>query len=330
MSIKIVATGAAIPSLRIDNKFIGFKTKTDFKWIEKRTGIKSRFYINIKKKENGSKLALKASLRAIKKSGINKNEINFVICCNFVGDYIFPCMAAKLVKLLKLRKSGAFDLSANCTSFQIGLSLASDMFKTNKHLENILLVGCAVQSPFLNWNNVENCMYFGDGAGAAVIARGKNNSGVISTDIFCDPTSYEDVKLEGGGSQLPSKYYNKRNKDKYLYKMSGIETWKQVITNQPKNIFAALKKIKRKIQDIDVFIFHQANKILIDYLVKKLQIPEHKVVYTVHKYGNTADASLIITLDEALKNKKIKKNDLVLISGVGAGFIYGTSIVKWD
>ena len=106
--------------------------------------------------------------------------------------------------------------------------------------------------------------------------------------------------------------------------------WKQVITNQPKNIFAALKKIKRKIQDIDVFIFHQANKILIDYLVKKLQIPEHKVVYTVHKYGNTADASLIITLDEALKNKKIKKNDLVLISGVGAGFIYGTSIVKWD
>jgi 3-oxoacyl-[acyl-carrier-protein] synthase-3 len=117
MSIKIVATGAAIPSLRIDNKFIGFKTKTDFKWIEKRTGIKSRFYINIKKKENGSKLALKASLRAIKKSGINKNEINFVICCNFVGDYIFPCMAAKLAKLLKLRKSGAFDRSANCPSF---------------------------------------------------------------------------------------------------------------------------------------------------------------------------------------------------------------------
>ena len=88
MSIKIVATGAAIPSLRIDNKFIGLKTKTDFKWIEKRTGIKSRFYINIKKKENGSKLALKASLRAIKKSGINKNEINFVICCNFVGPII--------------------------------------------------------------------------------------------------------------------------------------------------------------------------------------------------------------------------------------------------
>ena len=111
--------------------------------------------------------------------------------------------------------------------------------------------------------------------------------------------------------------------------MSGIETWKQVVTNQPRNILNVLTKSKKTIKEINYFIFHQANKNLILFLAKKLDIPEKKIIFTIEKFGNTADASVPITLDKLVKSKKLKKNDLILLSSVGAGFIYCSTILKW-
>jgi 3-oxoacyl-[acyl-carrier-protein] synthase-3 len=325
--IGIIGTGKKIPTKKIDNSFISNKTKTDPNWILERTGIKTRYFIN--NNENISMLSFEASKIAIKNAGIKVEEIDLIIGCTFSSEYRFPGLAVKINQLLKISKSGCFDISGNCTGFQMALDIAVEKINYSKNINYILVVGATVQSPFINWKSLETSMYFGDGAGAAVVGRVPNGYGHLSSYLLTNSKVYDDVRLVGGGSKLHSKYYNKRNFDKFYYEMSGIETWKQVITYQPSVIKKALEYAKLSLNDVDFFIFHQANKILIEYLMGKLKIPLNKTYSNVSKYGNTADASLAIALDDALKKKKINRGDIVVISGVGAGFIFGATIFKW-
>tara|TARA_B100000941_G_C28450104_1_gene524567 strand:- start:170 stop:1162 length:993 start_codon:yes stop_codon:yes gene_type:complete len=329
MTFKIIGSGTKIPSKKILNSYVAKKIKKKSTWIFEKTGVRKRYFVDNQKGETSSYLAYHASLKAIRMARIKKEKINYIISCNYTGDYMFPCLASKIAKMLKI-DAGAFDLSANCSGFQLGLSVANGLFKSEKDLNNILVIGTAVQSNFINWNSPENSMYFGDGSGAVILKKIKNRKyGIIGHDTFTDATAYEDVKLVGGGTNLPSLNFSKKNKNNFLYDMSGIETWKQVITNQPKNIFNLLKKIDLKINLIDHFIFHQANKNLIIFLAKKIGIPLKKIIFTVGEYGNTADASVAVTLDKGIRMKKFKKNDLILLSSVGAGFIYSSTLIKW-
>ena len=192
----------------------------------------------------------------------------------------------------------------------------------------MLVIGTALQSKYLNWKIPENSIFYGDGSGAAYIKSTKSY-GLMATDIFTDSKAYEEVRLQGGGNLLTSENFSQKKKEKYLYDMNGLETWKQVIVNQPKVIANVINKAKMKKKNIDLFIFHQANRNLLQYLSTKLGIDKSKTFSTVSKYGNTADASIAITLNDAITKSKIKKGSVVLISGVGAGFVFGASIFKW-
>ena len=284
--------------------------------------------MSVNKKETISLMATKSAKQAIKNSEINKENINLVICCNFEAEYKFPCLASKVVKNLNLKNSGSFDINANCTGFQIGLSIACEKIKFDKKIKSILVIGTALQSKYLNWKIPENSIFYGDGSGAAIVSRVPKNYGLLATDIFTDSKAYEDVRLRGGGNLFAADSYQK-NKESFLYDMNGLETWKQVITNQPKVIENVLEKANIKKNKVDLFIFHQANKNLLDYLSNKLRIKKDKTFTTVEKFGNTADASIAITLNDALKKKRIKKGSIVLISGVGAGFVFGASLFRW-
>ncbi len=191
-----------------------------------------------------------------------------------------------------------------------------------------MVIGTALQSKYLNWKIPENSIFYGDGSGAAIVSRVPKNYGLLATDIFTDSKAYEDVRLRGGGNLFAADSYQK-NKESFLYDMNGLETWKQVITNQPKVIENVLEKANIKKNKVDLFIFHQANKNLLDYLSNKLGIKKDKTFTTVEKFGNTADASIAITLNDALKKKRIQKGSIVLISGVGAGFVFGASLFRW-
>ncbi len=327
MSAGITSTGKYIPKIKITNDYVSKKLNISKKLLFEKTGIKTRFFSS--KKESISYMAVMAAKQAIKRSKIKKNEIDLIICCNFVGEYQFPCLASKVHKELKLKNCGTFDINANCTGFQIGVSLACEKLNFDKKLKNILVIGSALQSKFLDWKIAENSMYFGDASGAAIVSRVPKGFGMISSEINTNSDAYEDVRLIGGGSLISAKEYKKKNKKKYLYDMNGLETWKQVVVYQPKIIKKVLDKAKLKLTDIDMFIFHQANKNLLDYLCLKLGINKNKTFTNVQKYGNTADASIAITLNDAVESKKIKKNSLVLISGVGAGFVFGASILRW-
>ena len=327
MSAGIISTGKYIPKIKITNDVVSRKLKISKKIILEKTGIRSRYFAS--KKESLSFMAVQAAKQAIRRSNVRKDNINLVICCNFEAEYKFPCLASKVVKDLKLNNSGSFDINANCTGFQIGLTLACEKIKSDKSINNILVIGSAFQSKYLDWTIPENSVYFGDGSGAAIVSRVPKGFGLLASDIFTDSKAYEDVRLIGSGNLLPAKFYNSGNKNKFLYDMNGLETWKQVVVNQPKVIRRVLNKAEIKINQVDLFIFHQANKNLLDYLLGKLKLSKNKTYTTVEKYGNTADASIAITLNEALLAKKIKKGSLVLISGVGAGFVFGASLFKW-
>ena len=325
----ILSTGRAIPSKLINNEYVSRKLKKKSQWIFEKTGISLRYFVN--KTESASSLSTIAAKKAIKSSGILKDEINLIIACTFTSDYRFPGLSVKVHNNLKLKNAGAFDLKANCTGFQQGIDLACKTILHDLKIKYVLVIGCCVQSPYLNWNKPENCMFYGDGAGAAIIGRVPKGYGLISSSNLCISEAYENVRLRGGGSQFPFLYkkIKKKNISNFYYDMDGIETWKYAVTYMPKVIIDLLKNEKMTLKDIDFFVFHQANKNLLNYIFKKLNIPKEKFIINVNKYGNTGDASLAIALDEAVKKNKIKRNSKVIISGIGAGFIFGTSLINW-
>jgi 3-oxoacyl-[acyl-carrier-protein] synthase-3 len=171
-------------------------------------------------------------------------------------------------------------------------------------------------------------MYFGDGSGAAVLGRVPPGYGVLSTEIFTNPKVFESVRLRGGGSSHPLRQEN-INEGLQYYEINGLEVWKQVIQYQPTAIARALEKIGKTVADVDFFIFHQANLRLIEYLMGKMRQPMTKTYTNVAEIGNTADASLAIALCDAVSAGLVRRDQLVVISGVGAGFTFGATVIRW-
>ena len=322
----VIGTGLYVPSKKVNNKQLSKLNNIPAKEILEKTGIKERRIAE--KNETASDMGFKAALKAIKSSKIDKADIDQVICSTFSGDYIYPALACKIAQKLNLKQPGCFDVMANCTGFQTGTNIAFNNIKNSKNIKNILVVGVAMQSRYINWKDPYSSIYFGDGASAAIVSNVGKGYGHLGSSLISNTNVYESVRMRGGGSSFSNSPGIKKT-FKQFYEISGLEVWKQVVTFQPKNIRLALKEAKLKFQDIDFFIFHQANGNLIKFLMSRLELPMSKTHLTVNKFGNTADASIGITLDEATKRKKIKKNDIVLLSGVGAGFVFGTTILKW-
>ncbi len=322
----ILGTGFYVPKKILKNKQLSKMNNISEKEIFDKTGIKERRIADVN--EKASEMGYKAAIKALKSSKINLKKIDQVICTTFSGDYIYPALSCKISQMLKLNEPGCFDVMANCTGFQTGINLAFNNLKTSKNIRAILVIGVAMQSRYINWKDAYSSIYFGDGASAAIVSNVKKGFGHIASSLISNTDVYEAARMKGGGSSFANSIYKKKSYKQY-YEINGLEVWKQVITHQPKNIRLALKEGNLKIKDIDFFIFHQANKNLIKFLMSRLSISMKKTHLTVDKFGNTADASIGITLSDAIKKKKIKKGDIVLLSGVGAGFVFGTTILKW-
>lgn len=324
--IGILGVGKYIPENLITNRKIEEWTGVPEKDIIDKIGVSTRYIVS--KEEKSSDMATKAAIEAIKNAKMSSSDIDLILGCNYIGDYVFPAMACKVQANLEAWNAGAYDILANCTSFQIGLSNASEKMYFDDQIKNSLVIGTALQSRYINWKDPNTAIYCGDGAGAAVLGKVPYGYGIISNEVMSNGRVYEATRLRGGGS---SHIINAKNvKDELVFfEMNGLEVWKQVVQWQPKVIKRSLEKINLNIADVDYFIFHQANLNLIEYLMKKMKIPMDKTYTTVQNYGNTADASLAITLCEAIENNKIKRDDIVVISGVGAGFIFGSTVVRW-
>lgn len=326
VGIGILGTGRYVPEKTLSNEQIEAQCGLESGSIISKTGIKRRHIAE--EHETASSMSVECSRQALESAKVLPDQIGLIICCTFTGDYVYPALACKVQELLGAKNAGSFDLMANCTSFQVGLTVASDRMKCDPTIGYALVIGVALQSRYINWNDPESAIYFSDGAGAAVLGPVPTGFGVLASDLFTNSKVFEAVRLRGGGSSHPMRSENVHEGLQY-YEMNGMEVWKQVMQLQPKAIKRVLEKIGKTADDVDFFIFHQANQNLIQFIMGRMKQPIEKTLINVDEIGNTADASLAIALHDAVVAKKIKRNDLVVITGVGAGFTFGASVVRW-
>jgi len=324
--IGVLGTGRYVPERSISNEQIERQCGLDAGLILKKTGIKRRYIVE--DHETASSMSAECSRQALEAANINPDQVGLIICCTFTGDYVYPALACKVQSLIGAKNAGAFDLMANCTSFQVGLTVASDRMKCDPTISYALVIGVALQSRYIDWSDSESAIYFSDGAGAAILGKVPSGYGVLASDLFTNSRVFEAVRLRGGGSSHPMRLENVQEGLQY-YEMNGLEVWKQVMQFQPKAVKRVLAKIGKTTDDVDFFIFHQANQNLIHFLMERMRQPLEKTLVNVDEIANTADASLAIALHDAVVTKKIKRNDLVVITGVGAGFTFGASAVRW-
>lgn len=324
--VGIVGVGKYLPTGILSNDEIELRCNLPAGTILEKTGIISRHIAA--DDETASAMSAAAARQALEMAEVDPREIGLIICCTFSGDYIYPALACKVQELIGAKNAGSFDVMANCTSFQVGLMIASDRMKVDPSIKYALVIGTALQTRYINWSDAESAMYFGDGAGAAVLGSVPAGYGILASEIFTNSTVYEAVRLRGGGSSHPLRPENIHEGLQY-YEMNGMEVWKQVMQNQPKAIKRALDKIGKTTDDGDFFIFHQANLNLIQFIMGRMKQPMEKTFTNVAEIGNTADASLAIALYEAVVQQLIKRDQLVVVSGVGAGFTFGATVIRW-
>jgi 3-oxoacyl-[acyl-carrier-protein] synthase III len=293
-------------------------------WIIEKTGIKRRYFVS--ENENASDMALSAIRTLLKKKQVDIQNIGLIVVASFSQDYLFPPMSAKIHKELNASKTcQIFDVNTNCTGIVTALTLAAERMWFDSNIKFSLVIGVELLSRFTNRNDKDTSIFFGDGASAVLLGRVNKGFGLMGSKFSTDSSTYESVRLVTGGSH--SSNFNGEKKDRALFiEQNGLATWKQAITNLPVVMKSLTASLNIDIQKIDFFIFHQANKLLIEYILKKLKIDESKSLINVEEIGNTGSASIGIALDEAFMKGLIKPNSHLLIAGVGAGFNFGASL----
>lgn len=325
--VGIIGSGHYLPSkIQSNDELCKLIPELTPDWIISKTGIKRRYHLA--ENETASSMAIEASKNAITNSGIDAKEIGLVIVASFSQDYLFPPMSAKIHSHFRLfRDCQILDVNTNCVGLVTALTIASERMKCDASIKNALVIGAEVLSKYTNPKDKETAVFFSDGASAVVLGRVDDAIGFRSAKFMTDSSTYESVRMRGGGSSFP--IAEKSEDLKVLYaEQNGLATWKQAVTNFPVVIQKLLEKENLKIDEIDFFIFHQANGFLIDYLMKKMKVPLNKTFTNVEEIGNTGSASIGIALSQAYSKGLIKSGSNLVIAGVGAGFNFGACLFK--
>jgi 3-oxoacyl-[acyl-carrier-protein] synthase-3 len=324
--IGILATGHSLPETIQTNEELCLSMQdVTPEWILSKTGIQRRYVAS--ETDSASSLAVSAALKAIEKAGIGVNQIGLIIAATFSPDYMFPPVSAKIQKELKASNAQIIDINTNCTGFVTAMTLAADRMKSDSDIKYSLVVGVELHTRFIDKSDKETAIFFSDGAGVAILHQVVKGQGILASKFKTDSSTYEAVRFRGGGSSYP--FANRAFQPEVDYiEMNGLATWKQAITNLPIVIKNSCASVNMPVEDIEFFIFHQANLNLIHYVMAKLKVPKLKTYTNVEEIGNTGSASVGIALSEAFEKGLIQKGSCLMLAGVGAGFNFGASIWK--
>ena len=314
---KITGTGVYIPEKILSNKDLESLVETTDEWIKARTGISERRILE--KDKATSDMCYEACLQALKNSSTDPNEIDGIIVGTVTPDYMTPSVACLLQDRLKTRKVFAFDVSAGCSGFIYCLNIAKAMIE-NGQVKKLLVAGSENLSKIVDYTDRGTCILFGDGAGAVVI-EASETPGIMSVCLGASGKEAELLYTPGGGSKDP-------NGSRFLV-MHGKEVFKEAVKVIQSNSLEAIDAAGITPNEIDLFIPHQANMRIIEAARERLNLPIEKCFVNIEKYGNTSSASVLLALHEALNESKIKKGDNVLFSVFGAGFAWGSAVIKW-
>ncbi len=322
---RIIGTGSYAPKKVITNHDLEKLVDTSDQWITERTGIKERRVVE--KGQTTSDLAYEASHRALKAAGLSAEELDLILVATVTPDTYLPSLACVLQDKLHAKKAAAFDIFAACSGFIYGLAVAKAFIESGMYT-NILLVGAEVLSRFTDWEDRNTCVIFGDGAGAVVLQKHVGKRGVLSTHLHSDGSFGDFITVPGGGALHPPSHDTVHKKMHYI-KMKGNETFKVAVRALEDVVQEALTHNKVKAEDIDLLVPHQANLRIIQAMAQRLNMPMEKVVITIDKYGNTSAASIPMALDEAVRDGRIKENNLILLEAFGGGLTWASALLRW-
>ncbi|MGH3064446.1 MAG: beta-ketoacyl-ACP synthase III [Gaiellaceae bacterium] len=316
--VSITGLGTYAPERVLTNDELAELVDTTDEWIIERTGIKER---RIAAPEQAmTDLALPAARMALERAGVEPEEIDLIIVATVTPDMMFPTTASLLADLLPAPKAAAYDLLAGCTGFVYALAQGHAMVSAGLS-KKALVVGGDVLSKILDWTDRSTLVLFGDGAGAVVLER-VGEGGFEGFELGADGGGGEHLWLPGSGSRTFE------DADR-LVKMNGREVFKFATRVMVSSAEALLDEVGRTIDDVDVYVPHQANTRIIDYATKKLGIAEDRVIVNVDRYGNTSSGSIPLALGDAEADGRLRKGSLVLMTGMGAGLTWGSTLMEW-
>ncbi len=324
-SIGITGTGFYVPEKNLSNFDLEKKIETSDEWIRTRTGIKNRRVAS--GREATSDLAYKAGKKALSNANLKASEIDLIIVATLSPDMLFPSTACIVQHKLKAKNAVAFDISAACTGFIYGISMAKSLMLTNNY-KTALIIGAEVFSRIIDWKDRNTCVLFGDGAGAVVLEKAQNEHNILSTYLGSDGSGAILLNQPAGGSKIPASHES-IDKGLHYLKMDGGEVYKLAVEIMVKSVKKVLNQEGLDENDIDILIPHQANIRILKKVAMKLNLPIDNVMMNIDKYGNTSAASIPIALSESVMEKKIKKGDIVVLVAFGAGLTWGASVIRW-
>jgi 3-oxoacyl-[acyl-carrier-protein] synthase-3 len=324
-SIGITGIGAYVPEKVLTNDDLSRMVETSDEWITDRTGIKERRIAAAE--EAASDLALPAARKALEQAGLEGAELDLVIVATATPDMLFPATAAIVAEELGAKQAAAYDLLAGCTGFVYGVAQAYGAVAGGLS-ERALVIGSETLSRITNWNDRGTCILFGDGAGAAVLERVRDG-GIIGIELGADGSGGPDLCVPAGGSRMPVTAAN-LEEDMQFIQMRGQEVFRFATRVMVSSAEQVLEKSGVGVEDVDLYVPHQANKRIIDHAVKNLGLAPGKVFMNIAKYGNTSSASIPLCLAEAQEQGLLEAGARVLMSAVGAGLTWGSVYMTWS
>ncbi|OGC05173.1 3-oxoacyl-ACP synthase [candidate division WOR-1 bacterium RIFOXYA12_FULL_43_27] len=307
---KIIGSGFYVPEKIVTNADLEKMVETTNEWIVSRSGIRERRVTD--EKTLTSELAFRAAQNALKSAKVNVDYIELILVATTSPDSLFPSVACILQDKLGAKDIPAFDVSAACAGFNFALAAASAFIESGQY-NNILVVGADTLTKHLDWTDRGTCVLFGDGAGAMVLSASNDNDGILASHLGA----------EGEGGKfliMPTKG---------CITMEGKEVFKFAVRALEKSVIEVLNKAGLTLNDLDLLIPHQANIRIIDHVAKKFGLPSEKIFVNLDKYGNTSAASIPIAFNEAMSAGRIKKGDVVVLAGFGAGLTYGANVIRF-
>jgi len=316
--ISITGLGCHVPERVLDNAELSTIVDTNDAWIVERTGIRERRIAA--EDEALTDICMPAARRALEMASADPASIDLVIVATVTPDMAFPSSSALMADALGMPQAAAYDLSAGCTGFVYAIAQAHGMLSSGL-ARRALVVGGDVLSTILDWTDRSTLVLFGDGAGA-VVMEPVDHGGFLGFELGADGGGGANLWLPGSGSRKfaePEKHV----------KMNGREVFKFATRVMVSSAEAILGECGRTVEDIDVYVPHQANVRIIDHAAKKLGIPQEKIVVNVDKYGNTSSGSIPLALADAADDGRLEPGKLVLLTGMGAGLTWGSALIEW-
>jgi len=321
----VVGWGKYVPRRVLTNSTLSQMVDTSDEWIRTRTGIRERHLAE--DGETTASMAVQAARQALDVAQLSPAQLELIVVATVTPDHLFPCTASLVQDSLGATRAAAFDLSAGCSGFIYGLSIAANLLASRAY-KTALVIGAETLSRITDWSDRATCVIFGDGAGAVILQAGENEGGVLASSLGSDGSGAKLLWLPAGGSRMPA---SERTVAEGLHfiRMNGREVFRFAVKVMHTATCEVLEKSGYSLKDLTLLIPHQANQRIIEAAARSLNLPSEIVFSNVERYGNTSAASIPIALCEAVEMGRIQSGDLVVCVGFGAGLTWGAVAIRW-